>query len=62
MTTFFFFFLLRSPDFVQKNVSISFKTDGDLSQVRSLLFQTSKKAPLPPFAKSWLRDWQQDAH
>ena len=42
-------FFWRSPDFGLKNVSISCKIDDDLSQVRSLLFETSKKAP--PFCE-----------
>ena len=49
------FFFWRSHDFGQNCVSIWLKTNNNLSQVRSQLFQASKKAPLP-FAKSWLRD------
>ena len=40
--------------FGRKTASIKFKTDGNLGQVRLLMFQASKKAP-PPFAQSWLR-------
>ena len=49
------FFLLEITWFWQKNASIWFKTDKNLSQVPLLLFQLPKKHP--PFANSRLRAW-----